>query len=134
MTLQELLIQTGINVGASFVYEKISNLFRNRTTVTKQELIAELRPFLNIQNAEVIADRIVTFMAQNGDIIIDGTKIYASDSITMASSASTKFVVQNNSESTTHTTSIKVGQGAAIVGQGGARIDQHPDGSITFST
>lgn len=132
MSIESLVIQLGINLTSSFIYERVKDYFKKTDTPTIKGLKSALASSLNIDNAELNAEKIVNFLAQNGDITISGTQIYVSDSIAMASSKGTKFDFGNNSSSTTYKSSIKAGLGARIVGQGGARIVQDNDGSIKF--
>ncbi len=82
----------------------------------------------------LIECRIIEFLANNGDITISGSRIYASSSISMASSKNTKFVFGIYSSSSTNKSSINAGSGAQIMGSGGAKIEQDEDGNIKFST
>lgn len=133
MTLEQLLFQLGINLASSFVYEKVRDYFKNGANPTVDGLKGELVSYLNIQDADIKAGKIVEFLAQKGDINISGTRVYASDSITMTSSRNTKFAFGDNSSSRTDKSSIKAGHGAQIVGQGGAKIEQDKDGNIKIS-
>lgn len=134
MTLEQLLIQLGLNISSSFVYDVVKSYFKKETNHTVEGLKAELSSRLNIEGADIKSNNIINFLAENGDITISGTQIYASKSITMASSQGTKFTFGNNSKSTTDKSSIEAGHGAQIQGQGGARIVQDEDGSIKFYT
>ena len=73
-------------------------------------------------------------MAKNGDIIIQGTNIYAPQAVNMASSRGTQLIFGNNSVSSTDKTKIETGEGAHVVATGGAGIRQNEDGSISFFT
>ena len=115
--------------------ERTAVVARARAAVrTVGGLRAELSSRLNIENANIKASNLIEFLANNGDIRIIGTQIYASNSITMASSPSAKFEFGDISASRTDKTSIETGRGAQIVGQGGAKIVQDEDGSIKFYT
>lgn len=134
MSIEQLLTQLGINLTSSFIYERVSGYFKKVNAPTTNGLKSVLASSLNIENAEINASRIVDFLAQNGDIRIRGTRIYACNSITTASSKSTRFDFGDNSSSITDKSSIKAGSGARIVGAGGAKIVQDDDGSIKFFT
>ena len=130
--MDQLLLQLGMGITSNIVYDFLKNYFGNNPEVNKSQLENSLASFLNIQNANVVAEKIINFLAQNGDIRIDGTSIYANDSISMFSTKNTKFTFGNNSSSTTKNTKIEAGNGAFIQGRGGAGIKQNEDDSISF--
>lgn len=132
MTLEQLLLQLGINLSSSFVYDVVKSYFTKETNPTLEGLKSELSSRLNIANTSIKSDNIIQFLANNGDITISGSRIYASNSVIMASSRNTKFTFGNNSTSKTNKSSIEAGHGAQIQGQGGARIEQDEDGNIKF--
>ena len=132
--MDELLIGFGLNITSNVVYDVAKKVFNKYNNPSKDQLVKEIEPLLNIQNAHICAEKIIDFMAKNGDIIIEGTYVYATNKITMVSNLRTSFIFGNNSESRTKDTSIIAGQGAFIHGQGGARIIQGEDGSISFYT
>lgn len=130
--MNQLLLSLGINLASSVVYDLLKSAIT--TTSTKEEIVEHIASQLNIENAKIVANKIIEFAAQNGDIIINGTSIYATDSITMRSASDTKFTFGDNSISKTSTSEISAGYGAKIEGSGGAKIVQNPDGSISFFT
>lgn len=132
--MEQLLLQLGLGITSNAIYDFLKNEFSNKENIKKSTLSSDLASFLNIQNANVIAKKIITFLAQNGDIKINGTKIYAENSISLFSSKNTKFTFGNNSSSTTKNSSIEAGAGAFIEGSGGAGIRQNEDGNISFFT
>lgn len=134
MTLEQFLLQIGMNVTASFLYEKVRNYFAKDPSPTIEGLTKELTCCLNITNADIQANKIIQFLAEHGDIHISGSKIYASESIVLASAKGTKFTFGNESTSRTDKSSIEVGHGSQIIGQGGGRIEQDKGGSIKFLT
>ncbi len=131
--MNELLLSLGVNIASNAVYDFLKSALDTPLT-TRAQLVDRLSSQLNIANARIAAERIIDFAAQNGDINISGSYIYATDSITMSSASGTRFTFGNNSTSKTSSSEISAGQGATIVGQGGARIQQNPDGSISFFT
>lgn len=132
MTLEQFLLQIGINITSSFIYEKVRDYFTKESNPTIEGLTKELTCYLNIENADIQAKKIIQFLAEHGDINIVRSKIYASESIMMASSKSTKFTFGNDSSSRTDKSSIEAGRGAQIIGHGGARIEQDKEGNINF--
>ncbi len=132
MELSELILNLGLNVSSNAIYDLIRSAIRRNPDAGRDSLRQELAGILCVEGADVKADTIITFLAQRGDIRITGSRIYATDKIEMASSEGTKFTFGNNSSSSTKNTSIQAGQGAFIQGQGGAKIVQNADGSISF--
>lgn len=130
--MEQLLLSFGINIASNAIYDFLKTTFSENETLNEAELKIKLSSFLNIQNSNIVADKIVNFLANNGDIRIEGTNVYANDSISMFSSKDTNFVFGNGSSSTTKNTKIEAGNGAFIQGQGGAGIKQNEDGSISF--
>jgi hypothetical protein len=132
--MEQLLLQLGLGVTSNFIYDVAKGYLVNNSNPSVSGLESEIASSLSIQGAEIHAHKIVEFLAQKGDIKIEGTRIYVTDSIVMASSHGTQFTFGNNSESSTKNTSISAGEGAFIQGQGGAQIRQNDDGSISFHT
>ncbi|MHA8083998.1 hemagglutinin repeat-containing protein [Aquirufa antheringensis] len=130
--MEDLLKSYGISIGSNVIYDLIKTAITK--TASKEKLVSLISSELNIQNAIIAADKIIEFAARNGDIIITGTHVYASENITMRSASNTKFVFGENSTSQTATSKISAGTGARIEGQGGATIVQGSDGSISFNT
>ncbi len=130
--MEQLLLQLGLGITSNVIYDLIKDFFSKNPKADKSQLQNRLASFLNIQNANVVADSIITFLAKNGDIRIEGTSIYANDSISMFSSQNTKFTFGNTSSSTTKNTRIEIGGGAFIQGQCGAGVKQNKDGSMVF--
>jgi hypothetical protein len=98
-----------------------------------ENAVSEINSSLNIGDTN-ISGQIINFLAQNGDIKIEGSNVYGENGVTMASSSGTKLSFGNNSTSKTKNTSIEAGRGATVEMQGGANIKQNEDGSISFFT
>lgn len=78
------------------------------------------------------ADKIIEFLANNGNISIAQTNIYARDSVNMSSSKNTELSFGYNSTSKTKNSEIHANGNAEMVARGGARVRQNEDGSISF--
>jgi len=128
--MEQLLIQLGINLASSVIYDLVKMYHRSTTNPTIDGLKNYLASKLVVENAVIKANTIIDFMAKNGDILIQGTSIYAPQSVQMNSSQNTSLVFGNNSVSSTDKTSVEAGYGAQIVASGGAGIRQNEDGSI----
>jgi len=133
MDILTLLTSLGINVSANVIYDISKHYFNQKILHTKEGLRDALISGLNIEGVDIKADKIIEFLAENGDITISGTSIYASDRIEMASSKGTSFSFGNDSTSKTDNTAIEAKGNSKIVGTGNAKIVQE-DGSISFYT
>jgi len=98
----------------------------------QHDLERELQAFLELHNINVKAATVIDIYAQKGDISIQGTRLFAPESISMQSAPDTQVVFGNNSVSETSNSSIVAGLGATIHASGGASIRQDLDGSISF--
>ena len=105
----------------------------NKSSFTVSELKDELVSELNLQGMEIKAEKIIEFMAKNGDINIEGTTIQSEESISMFSSKNTKLTLGNNS-SKTKRSEIRSEGNAKMTASGGAGVKQNDDGSISFYT
>lgn len=132
MTLEQLLLELGLGITSNFIYGVIKNYIANKSNPTIEGLKETLISYIKIDSANVKADKIIQFLAENGDIIISDTHIYASKSIIMESNQNTKFDFGNNSSSKTNKSSIEAGNNCHIIGTGGARIEQDKEGNIKF--
>lgn len=128
MFLQEFLTSICADIAASKVIELVKKY--SSPVELKEALVSEM----NIQDANIKAENIIQFLANNGNIHITGTNISSPQSISMQTQRDTHLFFGNGSTSRTNTTLIHAGQGASIVASGGARIQQTEDGSIIFST
>ncbi len=131
MTLDLLLESLGLNLASSFIYDLIKDIFQKNRELSLSDFKDELLKYIEIEKAEIASDSIIEFLAETGDIVILGSKIYSKESIVMTSSVGTKFQVKDGSSNTTEQTSIELGVGASITGQNGAEIRQSKDG-ISF--
>lgn len=130
--MDPLLVQLGIGVASNAIYDFVQLKIASKT-LTEKELANELTAFLHIEGQIIKAERIISFLAQNGDILIKKTSIKSNDSIVLASSNKTTLTLGDNSVSQTPSTSIEAGDGARIIIQGGAQVRQDDkDGSIRF--
>ncbi len=132
--METLLLQLGLGITSNAIYDFLKSLFLEKPEIEVAELKNKLSSFLNIQSADIKSEKIISFLCNNGNIRIVGTKIYAEDSISLSSSKTTSFILGDMSSSTTKNSRIDVGSDSYIQGQGGAGIRQNSDGSIDFFT
>ncbi len=133
MTLDSLLKSFGVNLTSSFIFDKLKDFFQKQSKPSISDLKNELSNCINVENAKIVSDSIVEFLAKNGDITISGSKTFAKDTIAMLSAAGTQFQIKDGSSSRTDQNYIDVGMGASITGQNGAIITQSKNG-ISFSS
>ena len=131
--LSILLMSYAVNISSAAIYDLIKIYFSNKTEAGIDDLQNELVSLIKVKNANVIAEKVISFLAENGDIMIDGSKIYSKDSIRYKSSKRAKFTIGNNTESTTQKTALFIEKGL-VEGQGGAEIEQDKDGNFIFKT
>lgn len=133
-SLIPILTSYGINISSAAIYDLIKTFFTKYPEANRADLKSELTALLRVHNAGVAAEGIISFLAGNGDIIIDGSRIYSKDSIQYKSSPHAKFTVGDKTTSTTPKTSLHLDGGAFVEGQGGAEMKQDKDGNFIFKT
>lgn len=129
--ISDYLISIGIHVASSAIYDGIKRVL-SKPNPTYNELRTAITSSLNVENANVYAEKIIDILAKSGNITISGTHIFASNSINMFSSRNTELSFGDGSVSETRNTKIETTKGARIVSKGGAGIRQNDDGSISF--
>lgn len=125
------LTSVGINVASSVIYDGLKKILKRKNPTIddfKQEIIS----ILNIEGADVYAEKLIEVLAENGDISIKGTHIFANNSVTMGSSSGHTVEFGNDSTSETKNTKIVSKGNSKIVMKGNAKIKQNDDGSIGF--
>ena len=137
MTLEQILLMLGVNiisgVSSTGLYDWIKSFFKKKPNLEVTEFKVELQKRLDIENAEVASEKIIEFLAENGDIEILGSKIYAKESILLQSSERTEIQMKNGSSTHTDHTKIVVKGKGSVRASGGATIEQSDKG-IKFST
>jgi len=131
MDFSIFLADLGIGIGANIVWDCLKRYIKNTTNPTKEGLKDALISELKIEGADIKAEKIISFLAENGDICISETKIYAKDRIEMGSARNASFSFGNDSISRTDKTSIEAIGKAKIIGKGNTKIVQE-DGSMSF--
>lgn len=129
--ISSYLVSIGVSLASSAIYETIKRV-ANRNNATVEELKQELASVLNIDGAEVYAERLIQILAQNGNISITGTHLYANNSISMFSTPGHTMEFGNDSISETKNTKIHTKGKSKIIARGKAGIRQNDDGSISF--
>ena len=122
----------GNGIITNALYDTIKSIIMSSNT--KEELAKKIDSALHLHNVNVNAESIITLLASNGFITIEGSHIKSNSSITMGSFNSGELLFGNNSKSETNKTSIDAGFNSFIKMSGNAKIVQHEDGSIRFYT
>lgn len=132
MTLETLLLNLGLNVAANYIYDLLTSYGRESTAPTVEGLQEYLVSHLKVDGASVKAEKLIEFLAQKGNISIINSSVHAAKQVSMGSAPGTVCVFGHNSRSSTDKTAIEASHDAAIKMQGGAKIVQNEDGSISF--
>ena len=133
MTLEQLLLQMGLNVTSSFIYDWLSGYLKINPHSTRDDIVSKLESVLNIERANIYAKGIVEFLADSGDIDIAETKVFA-EKATLYRAQGSQFTLRDETISETHSGSrIEVGRGASTIGTGSASVEQDENGNIRFS-
>ena len=128
------LTSLGTNVASNAIYDLIKSYCIASPQPTVEGLSQRLASMLNVEDANIAAQSIISFLAQNGDIRIANSVISSEQAVHMSSAPQTSLEFGNNSVSATPNSRIEAGHGASIVMQGGANVRQNEDGSINFCT
>ena len=129
--LQEIITSIGGNIISNAFYDGFKSIF-TENSIPKKYLEDELNNLLHLHNVNVQGNLLITILAKNGYIKIEGSYIYSNTNIIMGSQGDGQFSFGNNSTSETKNTKIEAGYGAFIKGSGNAQIRQNEDGSISF--
>lgn len=129
---QSLMANFGNGIITNALYDTIKSLIMSSNN--KEELAKKIDNALHLHNVNVNAESIITLLASNGFITIEGSHIKSNLSITMGSFNNGELLFGNNSKSETNKTSIDAGFNSFIKMSGKAKIVQHEDGSIQFFT
>jgi len=129
--LLTLLSQLGLGLATNAIYDLLTSLVGKQ--VEPQVLTAELQNKINVHGVTMKAENLISALMHNGFLSIQGSHLYASQSIILGSQVG-GAVVGHNSSLTTDKTAINAGSGAFVETQGNAQVRQNPDGSITFHT
>lgn len=125
------LASVGVSLVSSAIYDGLKKVLK-RDNPTVDDFKQEIISVLNIDGAEVYAEKLIEILSQTGDISIKGTHIFASESITMGSSPGHTMEFGHDSISETKNTKIVSKGNSKIVMKGNAKIKQNDDGSIGF--
>lgn len=135
MDLTQFLISIGVNLSSSVIYDSLKARFTSpKSYISQDDVLDSIASLIELDNAKVIAEKIVKFLADNGDIEIRNSFIYSKGGIFYSTNNTGKLSIGSNTKSETENTNISVGQNAKINLSGGANIEQDKDGNIIFRT
>jgi len=130
--LGKLAVDLGLHITGDFLYDRLKLIFSKSEKINREELKQQLGSYLSIENANIVAEKIIQFLADNGDIEIKGSEIYTKKALLYYSRQNTSFSLEN-SKSFTDKTGVVLNNGK-IIGANGGGMSQNEDGSITFRT
>jgi len=135
MDLNQFLISIGVNLSSSVIYDLLKKrLTSSKSPVSENDVIDSIANLIELDNAKVIAQKIIKFLADNGEIEIRNSFIYSKTGIIYSTNQTGKLSIGSNTNSETDNTKIHVGQNAQINLSGEAKIEQDKDGNIIFKT
>lgn len=129
LVAQALGVVTGAASNAA--YDFLKTKFGGKTAVTAPEFQSALTEFLTVHGVTASAETVMTLLAQRGVLQVTDSRLHAKQSLEFGASGQGKFVVGNNTRTSTDKTAIEAGQGAFITGQNAA-VRQNADGSVSF--
>ena len=127
--LLNLLSQVGLGLATNAVYDLLKSIAGKQ--VDQQALATEVQNRIDLHGVTMRAQTVISALAQNGYLSIQGSHIYASQSLIFGSQIG-GAIVGHNSSLRTDKTAITAGHSAFIETQGNAQVRQNPDGSISF--
>jgi len=135
MDLTQFLISIGVNLSSSVIYDSLKERFASsKSCISQDDVLDSIASLIELDNAKVIAEKIVKFLADNGDIEIRNSFIYSKTGIFFSTNKTVNLIIGSNTNSETEKTKNFVGQNAKINLSGGANIEQDKDGNIIFGT
>ncbi len=132
--MSQIIVPLGVSISANLVSKALEDSLVNGEVKSLDELKQKLASLLKVDNANIIADKVVTFLAESGDIQIRGSRVFGS-SVLLASSSGTELNFGDNSSVETKAKSaIYAGARAGVIARGGAQIELDEQGNIMFRT
>lgn len=128
--LLNLLSQLSLGLATNAIYDLLKSLASKPLEQTA--LMDQIQNRIDLNGVTMRAETVISALTQNGFLSIQGSYLYAHDSLVFGSKGGS--AIAGNSTLQTAKTSIVAGQGAAIRTQGNAQVRQNPDGSISFHT
>ena len=127
--LLTILSQLGLGLATNAIFELLKGLAGK--SASAQQITQDIQNRINMHGVTVRAETVISALAQNGFLVIQGSHLHANESLVFGS-VQGSAVVGNNSALTTNNTAITAGSGAFMETQGNAQVRQNSDGSISF--
>ena len=127
--LLTLLGQLGLGLATNAIYELLKS-FADKP-ISRAALEKELQNRINLHGVTMQADTVISALAKNGYLSIQGSDIYASKALVFGSERG-GAIVGEDSKLRTDRTATLAGPGAYVETQGNAQVSHNPDGSISF--
>jgi hypothetical protein len=129
--LLNLLSQLSLGLATNAIYDLLKSLASK--PLEQKALMDQIQNCIELNGVTMRAETVISALTLNGFLSIEGSHLYARDSLAFGSQGGTA-IAGTNSTLQTAKTSIFAGHGAAIRTQGNAQVRQNPDGSISFHT
>lgn len=128
--MKEILLDLGINLAASAVWDIIKSIAAKNPT--KEQFTAELSKQLSenqidISEAEIVSNQIIDFLVSNGALKTIGSRIHSDDQVVQKTSDGGIIFIAN-STITTPNSEISTRGNAFIQAKGNTTIEQGPNG------
>ena len=131
--LQQFLIGYSVNLSTDAIkilVQKVKDYVRGNPDASKSDIAKEIEPSLHVHDANIVAEGMINFLIEKGELIVEGSKIFSKDSIKIEAE---KFTIGDKTISATPKSVIDLGKGAYVKGVE-AGIEQDKDGNIIFTT
>jgi hypothetical protein len=129
MDMIAFLGQLGLGLATNSIYDLIISF--SKKEIAKDYLTSEIQNKINLHGVKMNADTVITALAKNGFISIQGTHLHANESLVFGSIVGGASVGYD-SKLTTDKTAIEANGNASMNTVGNAQISQNDDGSISF--
>ena len=126
--VESVLEQLGVGVLTNGIYDLLRTLAAKGTSLLAFH--ESVQDCINVHGASIKAETIISALAKNGILRIDGSQLEANQALIFGSEGGTAKITGSTLK--TATTTIEVGAEAQIDTSGHAQIRQNADGSISF--
>jgi hypothetical protein len=130
MDLRENIIQAGIDAIEELI-SYLANTFSSSAKVSTEKFTKDLSNQLYLKGIQVESGRLISILAKNGILTLDGSSLYAKEGLRFGATGG-KAILGNNSSISTSKSSIHAGQGMSMTATGRAFIDMQSNGDIIF--
>jgi hypothetical protein len=94
MDLTQFLISIGVNLSSSVIYDLLkARSTSSKSHISQNDVLDSIARLIEVDNARVIAGKIVKFLADNGDIEIRNSFIYSKSGIIYSTNKTGKLSI-----------------------------------------